>query len=414
MEKYPFHFAVRQIQLRNFFKIEATVMKYNLIAQKQFSKAFLTLALVCTASMLCTRISNADQRASLSWTEVSNSQISEEQIQDSELWVGKDQLQESIAFSLKYLRSERAKLDYQRLALPGITQERVLESVSRFSTLLETCSSYKELSQLISEEFILIKPLANSLKKSVKFTGYFQPTYFASKNKTDKYRYPIYALPDDFNSWPNPQPKRIFLEGYSGEGNKVSPLYGKELAYLASRWEAFMIHVQGSAILTLTDNTQMSVGFAGATNYPFRGISRSFLQQYKVAWTRLGSFFSRSPHLLNDILSRNNRFIFFKVNSDTAPIGSLGVPVIAERSIATDKSLMPPGALSVVSTLLPYLATNGEVELKPAMRFVLDQDTGSAIKGSARVDIFMGTGPDAQKKANAVFAKGDLYYLLIK
>ena len=368
----------------------------------------------CSADQLSSIPKDSNSRTALAWTQEPGAKIAPSLLLDSSLWEGKKELQDSISFSLKYLQSPRAETDYKQLALPGISKDRVLASVLRFETLLDKSNSYQELADSISEEFILVKPLNNSVEQAVKFTGYFQPTYNASRVRTQVYKYPIYKTPEDFTSWPKPQPKRVYLEGYSGEGNKYSPLNGQELAYLSSRWEAFMIHVQGSAILKLDDGTEMAVGFAGATDYPFRGISKGFLQKHNISWTQLGSFFSKSPNLLNEVLAQNNRFIFFKENPNPLPVGSLGVPVIAERSIATDKTLMPPGALSVVNTKLPFLNAKGAIELKPGLRFVLDQDTGSAIKGSSRVDIFMGTGPAAQKKANAVFSKGDLYYLLLR
>jgi len=95
-------------------------------------------------------------------------------------------------------------------------------------------------------------------------------------------------------------------------------------------------------------------------------------------------------------------------------MGSLGVPVTAERSIATDKSLMPPGAIALIQTQLPILNANKFLEQRPVSRFVLDQDTGGAIIGAGRVDIFMGTGKEAGDRAGLVNATGQLYYLLLK
>lgn len=354
------------------------------------------------------------QTKKVSWTEEPGSKLTPALLFDTSLWTEKKLLQDSLAHSLQYLRAEKSNSDYKKLANEEITHDRVLRSVERFSELLESSNSYDELAVSLSEEFLLVKPQQGTSFQPVKFTGYFQPTYEASLTKQGRFIYPIYAEPPDFSTWPKPHPKRVYLEGYSGLGNPHSPLKGKELAYLGSRWEAFMIHVQGSAVLRLADGGEMAVGFSSATDYPFRGVSRAFLEQYKVAWHKLGSFFQKNPALLDDILSRNNRYIFFKANPHPLPIGSLGVPVVAERSIATDKSLMPPGALSVVHARLPYLQANGNIQMRPGLRFVLDQDTGSAIKGSARVDIFMGTGPEAQKKANAVYSLGDLYYLLLK
>lgn len=95
-------------------------------------------------------------------------------------------------------------------------------------------------------------------------------------------------------------------------------------------------------------------------------------------------------------------------------MGNLNVPVTDERSIATDKSLMPPGALALIQTNLPYYNASQTLEFKDVSRFVLDHDTGSAIKGPGRVDIFMGTGAKAKERAGVMTGSGQLYYLLLK
>jgi membrane-bound lytic murein transglycosylase A len=186
------------------------------------------------------------------------------------------------------------------------------------------------------------------------------------------------------------------------------------MAWLSQRYDVFMIHLQGSAQLEFTDGTVQSVGFAAGTDYPFRGISQNFLDHHQVAWQNLPSFFERRPQLLDEVLSRNNRFIFFKRYGGGQPLGSIGVPVIPERSIATDKDCLPPGAIGLINASLPQRAESGSLVLRPTMRIVLDQDTGSAIRGPGRVDIFMGSGEEARKMANMVYTSGSLYYLLLK
>ena len=127
----------------------------------------------------------------------------------------------------------------------------------------------------------------------------------------------------------------------------------------------------------------------------------------------LVQFFHQNPQEMDNYLPRWDRFIFFRETNATAASGSIGVPVTAERSIATDKSIMPPGALALVNTRLPYPSGNG-LDYRVVNRFVLDQDTGSAIKGPGRVDYFMGTGKTAGDRAGVTGGSGKLYYLLLK
>jgi len=95
-------------------------------------------------------------------------------------------------------------------------------------------------------------------------------------------------------------------------------------------------------------------------------------------------------------------------------MGSIGVPVLSERSIATDKTLFPPGALAMIQTQIPQPTMGGKLAQQQVTRYVLDQDTGSAIKGAGRVDVFMGTGVVAGDRAGLINSNGQLYYLLLK
>jgi membrane-bound lytic murein transglycosylase A len=107
-------------------------------------------------------------------------------------------------------------------------------------------------------------------------------------------------------------------------------------------------------------------------------------------------------------------FVFFQENHGAPAQGSLTVPLTAERSIATDKSLMPPGALALIRAAFPFVIANSEIEHRIVSRYVLDQDTGGAIKGAGRVDYFLGTGKIAGERAGVTVSNGQLFYLLLK
>jgi membrane-bound lytic murein transglycosylase A len=189
--------------------------------------------------------------------------------------------------------------------------------------------------------------------------------------------------------------------------------------WLPDRLEAFLVQVQGSARLQLTDGTVMTIGVAGHTNQPYTGIGRELVKDGKLRLEDLNlpnvvQYFRQHPDELDTYLPRNRRFVFFQNTQGAPAMGSLGVPVTAERSIATDKSLMPPGAIALIQTQLPILNANKSLEQRPVSRFVLDQDTGGAIIGAGRVDIFMGNGKEAGDRAGLVNATGQLYYLLLK
>jgi membrane-bound lytic murein transglycosylase A len=125
--------------------------------------------------------------------------------------------------------------------------------------------------------------------------------------------------------------------------------------WLANRLEAFLVQVQGSAQLDLPDGRVMAVGYAGRTDYPYTSIGRALVEDGKIAAAdlslpRLREYFATHPADLDSYLPRNQRFIFFRETPEGVPIGSLRVPVTAGYSIATDKSLMPPGAIRLYPT----------------------------------------------------------------
>lgn len=323
----------------------------------------------------------------------------------------------AIDHSLQYLQSPKAAETYSKYPVKGVTRDRVERSLRRFRQLLLRSRSAADLQKAVQREFAFYQSVGKDNQGSVAFTGYFEPVHTASRVRTQEFRYPLFRLPPDFASWKTPHPTRLELEG--DDGLKTARLRGSELVWLRDRLEAYLIQVQGSARLKLTDGTTMTIGVAGLTNLPYTGIGRELIKDGKLKEEELQlpnvvKYFEQNPAELNVYLPRNQRFVFFRNTLGAPALGSLGVPVTAERSIATDKSLMPPGALALINTPLPVLNPNRKLEQKQVNRYVLDQDTGGAIKGAGRVDVFMGTGQQAGDKAGLVNAKGQLYYLLLK
>ncbi|MDM9582849.1 MULTISPECIES: murein transglycosylase A [unclassified Nostoc] len=325
----------------------------------------------------------------------------------------------SIDNSLVYLAKKEAIAAYQNYPIKEITLDRVRRSLLRFRQLVVSSKSPAQLQAAVRREFVFYQSVGNDGKGTVKFTAYYEPVYTASRVRTATYKYPLYRLPPDFSQWPKPHPKRIDLEGKDGlQGNK-SKLRGLELLWFRDRLDAYMVHIQGSAQIKLTNGKKTSIGYAGGTDYPWTSIGKELAKDGKLpleglTMPRLISYFRQKPQELNNYLPRWERFIFFQETSGRPATGSIHVPVTAERSIATDKSLMPPGALALIYNSFPYPASGGKLERRTVSRFVLDQDTGSAIKGPGRVDYFMGSGKLAGDRAGVTGGNGSLYYLLLK
>lgn len=343
---------------------------------------------------------------------------------DDKLWGNpsdKAILIQSIDNSLRYLNTPTAMRFYDHYSqqYPQFTRERVIASLTRFKELIRTASTPENLNLAIKNEFTLYRSVGQDQGGTVLFTGYFQPVYPASRTPTHEYRYPLYRRPDNFSEWIKPHPTRVQLEGEDGLLGNDSILSGYELVWLKDRFDAYLVQIQGSAELQLTDGSLLKVGFDGNTDYPYVSISKALvgdgkIPQIEISLPRVIEYFEAHPEELNTYIPLNNRFIFFQETPDQPPTGSIGVPVMSERSIATDKTIFPAGGLAILQTRIPYFLQTGETQLPYVTRYVLDQDTGSAIKGAGRVDLFLGTGVNAGDRAGLIHSTGRLYYLLLK
>jgi membrane-bound lytic murein transglycosylase A len=345
---------------------------------------------------------------------------------DQQLWVSatgkkgdKQAMLRALDDSLKYLRTEKSARDYQNYPISGITRDRVRRSIQRFRQLVVQSSSPEALATAVKREFAFYKSVGNDNQGTVLFTGYYEATFPASRQPTAVFKYPLYKAPTNLEQWPTPHPTREQLEGTDGLQGSKGKLKGLELVWLRDRFEAFLVQVQGSARLRLTDGRTLSVGFAGKTKHPYVSIGKEMIGDglytlEQMSLPTLVKHFKENPQDQDRYLPRNLSFVFFQETNGAPPMGSISVPVTAERSIATDKSLMPPGALALIRTELPYFNRANQLEFKEVSRYLMDHDTGSAIKGPGRVDIFMGTGDRAAKRAGVIKSSGSIYYLLLR
>ncbi|MBD2136203.1 MltA domain-containing protein [Anabaena sp. FACHB-1237] len=331
----------------------------------------------------------------------------------------RQQLLTAIDYSLKYLQTGRAVKAYKRYNGTEISQERVIKSLLRFREIVLTTKSPLELQQMIDKEFVYYQSVGRDNQGTVLFTAYYEPVYVASRQRTKEFIYPAYRAPNDLGSWAKPHPTRLELEGADGLQGSKGKLKGLELFWFRDRLEPYMIQIQGSGRLKLTDGTETTIGYAGNTAYSYTSLGRSLVEDGKFALEGLNmpkilDYFRKYPQDLNVYIPRDRSFVFFHETHGRPAQGSISVPVTPERSIATDKSLMPPGALALIRAPFPYINNSKKVEYRLVSRYVLDQDTGGAIKGPGRVDYFLGTGKDAGERAGLTVSNGQLFYLLLK
>ncbi len=331
-------------------------------------------------------------------------------ITDDLLESDRPNLLQAIANSIQYIQTPSAD---KRYPVAGISRDLMERSLVRFHRLVQVSRTAKDLQQAVNREFDLYQSVGRDGNGTMQFTGYYEAVYKASRTRTKEFQYPLYRLPPDFDQWRSPHPTRTMLEG-------SQQLSGLEIAWLSDRFQAFLVHVQGSARFELPDGNLLTVGYAGKTDQPYRSVGAEIVRDGKmrledVTLQTLIEYFKNNPQDLVTYLNRNPSFVFFRETNGRPATGSLGLPVSAERSIATDKKIFPAGGIAIVRTEIPFEnPITGKLELRPIQRFVLDQDTGGAIRGAGRADIFMGTGDRAKQRAGLIKGDGELYYLVLK
>jgi membrane-bound lytic murein transglycosylase A len=284
--------------------------------------------------------------------------------------------------------------------------------------------------------FDLVPSSGDAELETVLFTGYYQPVIEGSLAPTPEYAYPIYGVPADLivterlTLLPSLAPEKVAgrLEGdnlvpyYSRrEIDELGSLRGRgyEIAWVKNPIDLFFLHIQGSGILQLEDGRRLLVGYAGANGRPYRSIGRLLIDRGKIpqeemSMQRLRRYLLDYPEEKNEIFSYNESYVFFRFLQE-GPLGNIEVPLTAGRSIATDARLFPKGALAFISTERPVFdATGGLIGWQPFSRFVLNQDTGGAIRGLQRADLYFGTGAEAEAAAGYMNRPGKLYFLSLK
>ncbi|HWO43691.1 MAG TPA: MltA domain-containing protein [Candidatus Eisenbacteria bacterium] len=346
-----------------------------------------------------------------------------------------ESLRDAIARSLQYLKKlpPHAILGEQPRRF---TAKRALDSLVAFEKTLERRSCPRCWAKEIAARFDLIPSSEDPARATVLFTGYFQPVLQASLFPTAEYRYPIYAKPSDLILGEQVTVgARPSVEKIAGrlEDERFVPYYsrreiddfgvlrdrGFEIAWVNDPIELFFLHIQGSGILQLEDGRRLQIGYAASNGRPYRSIGRLLIDAGKIpkaemSMERLRRYLLERPVELAEVLAHNESYTFFRF-LESGPLGSLEVELTPGRSIATDSRIFPKGALALIVTQKPVVDAAGRLlGWEPMTRFVLNQDTGAAIRGPQRADIFFGAGQRAGGQAGFMNTPGRLYFLDLK
>lgn len=252
---------------------------------------------------------------------------------------------------------------------------------------------------------LLFRPVLIEDGAPMLFTGYYEPELRGALTPDAVYRYPIYALPPDL---PQDQP---WLTRQQIEETGALLGQGLEIAYLADPVDVFFLQIQGSGRIKLPGGRVIRVGYAGKNGQPYASIgaeliTRGIYTADQLSAETIRSWVRANPDLGQALLWTNTSYVFFRevseVPADQGPLGAMNRSVTPLRSIAVDPSLVPLGAPV-------WIEKAGD---NPMHRLMIAQDTGAAIKGAQRADIFFGTGAAAGRQAGNIRDTGRMVVLL--
>jgi len=344
----------------------------------------------------------------------------------------RDSLRLALQRSLHYVR----RLPPERL-LPfaghHITAAMQRDTLETFLDILDQAPTAQAFDTAIHEQFDIVQTAGLKGQGDVLVTSYYEAYLAGSLQPTAEFTYPLYTRPVDLIEIDLAR----FRSDWSGErlaarleNGQMLPYFTRreidfenilrgrdlELVWLRDRVDGLSLHIQGSGTIHLPDGQLMRVNYAASNGHAYQSIGQFLIRQGRlsaeqVTMQRLQHYLRTQDAEQAEILSHNPRYIFFRQVRE-GPVGSLGLILIPGRSIATDPRLFPATGLAFIQTQQPVLnATNQVVGWKPLSRFVFNHDTGNAIQGPGRVDLFWGSGHAAEAAAGRLKHQGTLMFL---
>ena len=252
---------------------------------------------------------------------------------------------------------------------------------------------------------LFFRPVLMEDGKDPLFTGYFEPELDGDLYPSARFQYPIYAMPpeaEEIRPWLT---RREILDG------DVMRDRGLEIAWVDDPVELFFLQIQGSGRIRLPDGSYLRVGYRGANGHDYRSVGvelvrRGVYEPHQVSADVIKNWVRRNPEDGRELLYHNPSYVFFRevsrVPADKGPLGAMNRSITAMRSVAVDPAYVPLGAPV-------WLEKDGK---EPLRRLMIAQDTGSAIKGTQRADVFFGTGDKAGRAAGRLRDPGRMLVLM--
>lgn len=308
----------------------------------------------------------------------------------------------------------------------------LLVSAQEFLNQLGTSPSNTELQTFIVANYTIYQAggRESAGKRRMLVTGYYEPLFQGSLTKDLSNMYPVYYPPKFLTTKLSAEGKNIV--GRIDDNNQFTTFWtraeiennnllkGYELAYLQDPFDAYLLHIQGSGKIQLPNNELLSVRFAGSNGLDYNSIGKLLVDEKilaleDVSIPTIRKYLKDNPDQLKRIFHHNPRFIFFVKGDNLGPRGSSGERLTPGRSVAIDNESLPAGTIAFLMSKSPDIDNNGTItNWRPLHRFVFPQDSGAAIKGTGRIDMFWGNGKHAEIAANHMKEDGQLYFLVKK
>ena len=359
-------------------------------------------------------------------------------------WTQAGPIIDDMAFA-ELAKACRGSLAYYR-KIPGdtlfamghrrLTAREMADSLERFLAILQSTDESARKMERIERDFALLKSAGSDGRGRVLFTGYYEPVLEGRSKPDARFKYPLYRRPGDLidadlSLFPAARSDARIV-GRVKEGRLI-PYYsreeidgdgrlagkGLELGWLDDPVDIFFLQIQGSGQIVLEDGRRIRVQYDGRNGLPYRSLGKAMVEKgiFKPGGASLQGirdYLARHPDQRQSWLNENPSYTFFRLESD-GPFGNINVALTPGRSIATDARLFPKGALCLIRCVKPVMRKDGRIERwEPFTRFVLNQDTGGAITGPGRVDLFWGEGAAAEAAAGNLQHEGELFFLAPK
>jgi membrane-bound lytic murein transglycosylase A len=273
-------------------------------------------------------------------------------------------------------------------------------------------------------------PISQHKPRAWRFTGYYLPVFHGAWQPSERYKYPIWGRPQELitvnlESFGITADKKSITGRLAGQ--KLVPYFNRAeinqgkmpntsapLLWVDNRVDRFFLEIQGSGYVDMEDGTKIAVGYAAQNGRPYTSIGKYLVQQGElekkaVSMQSIREFLNAHAERIDEVLNQNESFIFFRILNQQQILGSQGVALTAGYSLAVDKSHIPLGTPIWLETSFPCQDSAQDTPLK---RLMIAQDTGGAIKGWVRGDVFWGGGEEASYIAGHMNNKGTFWLLL--